>query len=248
MNSLVKKLHKTTLKTLKSKLIKPKLEYYYCIKFLAGVKQNETISKYYQLPENDFEASGLIPTDFYLKIYKIIKQKIYEEIKENERETDEEIINQKVQIFFESIAQMNKELNKIERKSDFIDQSKGSICKTNGIKVQVFPKFERESNNEYIFTYKIEITNETEKSVQLKSRFWKIIQDSNPQSIRIVQGEGVVGEQPVIKPGQTFDYSSFCNLTHFKGSMEGYFDFVDLETENDFQVDISEFKFELKKE
>ena len=106
----------------------------------------------------------------------------------------------------------------------------------------------KELNKEYIFTYKIEITNESKKTVQLKSRFWKIHQFSKPASIRVVEGEGVVGEQPIIKPGKSFQYSSYCNLTHFKGSMEGWFNFIDIENENEFKVDVNEFTFDLLKE
>ncbi|MDF2529499.1 MAG: apaG [Gammaproteobacteria bacterium] len=110
------------------------------------------------------------------------------------------------------------------------------------IEVQVECKFlpEQSSASEqtYTWTYEISITNRSEKMVQLLNRYW-IITDLNGH-VEEVKGPGVVGLQPLIKPGETFSYSSFCGLHTQSGTMRGIYEMQDLDR-NKFQVAIPEF-------
>lgn len=94
---------------------------------------------------------------------------------------------------------------------------------TNGIRVQVTTKFlpERSSakDNEYWFAYFIRISNVGAETAQLVSRHWVITNtDGEEEEVR---GEGVVGEKPVLAPGATYDYNSFCRLKTSVGTMHG---------------------------
>ncbi len=71
----------------------------------------------------------------------------------------------------------------------------------------------------FVFGYLIEINNNSEGEVQLLRRHW-YIRDSNGR-VQEVEGDGVIGEQPVILPGRNHKYSSYCVLETFEGSMEG---------------------------
>jgi ApaG protein len=99
---------------------------------------------------------------------------------------------------------------------------------TNGVKVSVSSRFlEERSNpqtNKFIFAYTVTITNEEAVPVQLVSRKW-IIKDADGD-IETVEGPGVVGEKPVLQPGQSFEYTSFCPLGTPFGTMEGYYNMV----------------------
>ena len=76
----------------------------------------------------------------------------------------------------------------------------------------------------FVWAYQIIINNLGEESVQLKNRFWKII-DSN--GIRQeVKGKGVVGEQPILNPGEKFEYTSGTPLSTPSGFMEGHYEMV----------------------
>lgn len=74
-------------------------------------------------------------------------------------------------------------------------------------------------NRRFVFGYLIEINNRSGEEVQLLRRHW-IISDSNGR-VQEVEGDGVIGEQPVIPPGGLHKYSSYCVLESFEGSMEG---------------------------
>ncbi|MFM9944364.1 MAG: Co2+/Mg2+ efflux protein ApaG [Bacteroidia bacterium] len=75
----------------------------------------------------------------------------------------------------------------------------------------------------FVYSYRITIKNESEFSVQLLSRFWEIFDVIMEK--RIVEGEGVVGEQPILMPGQSYQYVSYCQLKTDAGSMKGYYTF-----------------------
>jgi ApaG protein len=99
---------------------------------------------------------------------------------------------------------------------------------TRGIRVQVesFYDEDRSSPQEsyYFFAYQVRISNEGTERAQLVSREW-IITDANGESQR-VQGPGVVGEQPVLAPGDVFEYTSFCPLSTAVGTMHGSYHMV----------------------
>jgi len=99
---------------------------------------------------------------------------------------------------------------------------------TRGVRVQVRSTYvpERSSpvDSQYFFAYRVRISNEGGETVQLVSREW-IITDANGR-VEKVQGPGVVGEQPVLGPGQAFEYTSFCPLHTPIGSMHGSYQMV----------------------
>ncbi|MFN0012472.1 MAG: Co2+/Mg2+ efflux protein ApaG [Phycisphaerales bacterium] len=119
---------------------------------------------------------------------------------------------------------------------------KGSQGFSSGFRVQVSPAFlPNHSNTEsgqFVFGYRIALTNESGRTAQLMSRCWRIV-DAHGQEHR-VEGDGVVGKQPTLEPGQTFSYSSFCPLQTEWGTMEGHFVMRTSEGE-EFEVGVARF-------
>ncbi len=99
---------------------------------------------------------------------------------------------------------------------------------TDGIRVSVQSYFlDAQSNPEsgqYVWAYRIQIDNETGKSVRLLSRHW-IITDGDGSTKEVI-GDGVIGEQPLIQPGGRFIYTSGSPLTHPSGFMRGTYDMI----------------------
>jgi ApaG protein len=99
---------------------------------------------------------------------------------------------------------------------------------TNGIRVQVKSMYLAESSwpqrNEYSFAYHITITNLGTETAQLVSRHW-IITDAEGD-VKEVRGPGVVGETPVLAPGASFSYTSYCPLKTNVGTMHGSYQLV----------------------
>jgi ApaG protein len=116
---------------------------------------------------------------------------------------------------------------------------------TRGISVTVTPRFMPEEsspeNGRYFFAYTVEIINTGLERVQLRSRYWKII-DGNG-NVQEVRGAGVVGKQPVLGPGESFHYTSGCPLTTPDGTMEGCYVMVTAGGET-FQADIPAFSLD----
>jgi ApaG protein len=94
---------------------------------------------------------------------------------------------------------------------------------TRDIRIRVFPEYSEEQSTPeesyYFWTYTVEIANEGLKTVQLKSRLWRIT-DGRGRTEE-VRGPGVVGQTPVIEPGQSFTYTSGCPLPTPSGIMVG---------------------------
>jgi ApaG protein len=99
---------------------------------------------------------------------------------------------------------------------------------TDGLRVEVEAEYSEEhsqpSNNQWFFLYTIRISNEGEETCQLISRHW-VIRDATGK-VEEVRGPGVVGEQPVLEPGDAFEYTSGCPLATPFGSMEGTYQMV----------------------
>ncbi len=93
-------------------------------------------------------------------------------------------------------------------------------------------------NNYYVFSYVISIENISDEPFQLMSRHW-IIQDAN-RKIEEVYGDGVIGKQPLIFPGETYSYSSGAVLETEIGTMEGRYFMLAKETD-EFEVSIPKF-------
>ena len=94
---------------------------------------------------------------------------------------------------------------------------------TRGIRVRVrsiyVPERSAPEQGEYFFAYTVLIANEGEETAQLVSRRWVITNGDG--RVDVVEGPGVVGEQPLLPPGASFEYTSFCPLTTSFGSMHG---------------------------
>src|SRR5438552_6214836 len=99
---------------------------------------------------------------------------------------------------------------------------------TNDIRVEVLSRYSVENSrllqNAWVFEYTVRITNQGAETVQLLSRHW-IITDALDH-VKEVKGPGVVGEQPVLAPGQSFKYSSWCPLETPTGMMRGTYQMV----------------------
>ena len=96
------------------------------------------------------------------------------------------------------------------------------------------------ANNEFMFAYRITIENHNSFTVRLLRRQWYIF-DSNGEH-RDVEGEGVVGVQPILKPGEQFQYVSGCNLKTEMGKMQGYYSVENQDNKNQFTVKIPSFE------
>ncbi len=94
------------------------------------------------------------------------------------------------------------------------------------------------AENKWFFLYTIRITNESAETVQLLSRHW-IITDAMGE-VREIKGPGVIGKQPVLEPGESFEYTSGCDLTTPFGTMRGTYQMVTSERE-DFEIEIPAF-------
>ncbi|GLX84019.1 protein ApaG [Thalassotalea loyana] len=92
------------------------------------------------------------------------------------------------------------------------------------VETQYLPEQSMVDEERYMFSYTITITNQSELSAQLISRSW-LITDSNGE-VNTVEGDGVVGQQPILQPSQSYRYTSGCILKSPLGTMEGFYIFV----------------------
>ena len=115
---------------------------------------------------------------------------------------------------------------------------------TRGVKISVDTTFEgtyfKNYKIHFAFSYEITIENYSKDSVQLKSRHWEIFDSLN--DVEIVDGEGVVGKKPVLKPGETYTYSSGCLLSSPHGAMSGFFNMINFTTTKNFKVIVPTFR------
>ena len=106
------------------------------------------------------------------------------------------------------------------------------------VKAQYDPGRSNPSQNQWFFLYTVRITNEGAETVQLVSRHW-VITDAMGK-VQEVRGPGVVGHQPVLPPGESFEYTSGCPLTLPFGSMHGTYQMVTDRNEQ-FDIEIAPF-------
>lgn len=115
---------------------------------------------------------------------------------------------------------------------------------TNGVKITVETYYNRDYSvpieNKIFFAYRITIQNLNDFQVQLLRRYW-MIEDSDGLR-REVEGEGVVGQQPILENGESHVYISGCPLRTGIGKMWGYFTFIKSKDSKYFKVDVPEFK------
>ena len=128
------------------------------------------------------------------------------------------------------------------RYNDSVNRMSSSEATTKNIRVQVEAKYDpgrsRPDQNQWFFLYTVRITNEGPDTVQLISRHW-VITDAMGQ-VQEVRGPGVVGNQPVLSPGQRFEYTSGCPLTMPFGSMHGTYQMINNRNE-EFDIEIAPF-------
>lgn len=93
-------------------------------------------------------------------------------------------------------------------------------------------------NMKFVWSYEVSIENQTNDIIQLLYRHWRIT-DTNGR-VEEIRGAGVIGLQPLIKPGRRFVYTSFCQLSTPQGTMEGFYDMQNID-EQHFEVTIPKF-------
>lgn len=117
---------------------------------------------------------------------------------------------------------------------------------TRGVAVTVTPRYSPErsspSNSYFFWTYTISITNGGSETVQLKTRHWLITDASGKE--QEVKGPGVVGEQPILRPGESFDYTSGVPLQTPSGFMRGSYGMV-TESGEPFDIEIPAFSLDM---
>jgi ApaG protein len=114
---------------------------------------------------------------------------------------------------------------------------------TRNVRVRVRARFDPERSNivahQWFFQYTVDISNEGTEPIQLISRHWIITNAVG--EVQEVKGLGVVGQQPVIGPGQRFEYTSGCGFTTPSGSMRGTYQMIS-RSQGEFDVDIAPFE------
>jgi len=112
------------------------------------------------------------------------------------------------------------------------------------VRVDVAPDFRTDESDpdeqRFVFSYTVTVHNTSQHSVQLLARYWKITQGSG--KVQEVRGKGVVGQQPMIGPGQTFCYTSRAILDGPVGVMEGAYTCVDTASQRPFEVAVAPFR------
>lgn len=115
---------------------------------------------------------------------------------------------------------------------------------TQGIRISVKTGYEgtfvKNRKTQYAFSYSVEIENQSKDAVQLTSRFWEI-KDSLNHPV-IVEGEGVIGQKPILMPGEKHSYTSGCLLNSPIGAMSGHYNMMNFTTAAEFRVPIPLFK------
>lgn len=130
--------------------------------------------------------------------------------------------------------------------SEEIKCSSYAVTRGIAVKVKSFyaPQMSSPLHRQYVFGYRVEIVNEGNEVVQLKSRHW-VIQNATGQTEE-VRGPGVIGEEPVLKPGESFTYTSVCPLSTTRGWMEGEYQMISHSNDREvFEVYIGRFGLDM---
>lgn len=116
---------------------------------------------------------------------------------------------------------------------------------TNAITVTAIPRFLPEhsepADDHYVWAYTIQLENKSDETVQLLNRHWRITDDAG--QTQEVHGKGVIGEQPVLKPGESFRYTSGTALATPSGLMHGSYEMTD-SVGGKFEVEIPAFSLD----
>jgi ApaG protein len=115
---------------------------------------------------------------------------------------------------------------------------------TDGVQVSVEVTYQAEFSSphqhHFVFTYKVTIENKSNQTVQLLSRKWEIFDAA--EASKIIEGNGVVGQQPILEPGDSHSYVSGCNLKSGLGKMKGSYFMERLIDGKSFKVVVPEFQ------
>ncbi|RYE14497.1 MAG: Co2+/Mg2+ efflux protein ApaG [Rickettsiales bacterium] len=118
---------------------------------------------------------------------------------------------------------------------------------SNSLKVTVIPSFMDElsssADHTYIWSYNIVLENLSDITVQLISRYWQIIDEIG--QVQEVRGEGVVGQQPLLNPGEAFEYTSHTQLTTESGIMLGKYIMIKKSNGEEFTINIPAFSLDI---
>jgi ApaG protein len=146
----------------------------------------------------------------------------------------EQVFSIKIDNFFKNLAGLNKTIIF----TVMVQQI------TKGIKISVKTEYNgsnyRNNTLYYAFAYFITIENKSSQTVKLTDRFWKIFDSLN--YIEVVNGEGVVGQTPILKPNDNYKYSSGCFLKSNSGAMKGFYTMINLDTYEQFKVIVPTFQ------
>lgn len=112
---------------------------------------------------------------------------------------------------------------------------------TVSVEPEFLPSHSRPEENHYVWAYRVTIENHGERTVQLLRRYWRIVDGHG--RVQEVRGAGVVGEQPMLHPGQVFEYTSGAPLAVPGGIMSGHYEMVD-DTGNAFDIAIPAFSLD----
>lgn len=117
---------------------------------------------------------------------------------------------------------------------------------TAGVRITVHPRFEENLSSavdeSYVFSYHITMENQNDFPVKLLRRHWFIFDSQGIK--REVEGAGVVGETPIIMPGEYFSYSSACDLQSPRGSMHGFYTMQRFGSEQMMEINVPQFNLE----
>ena len=114
---------------------------------------------------------------------------------------------------------------------------------TQGIEISIQPDYQEEHSNpqheKYVFAYHVTIRNTGQNTVQLLRRHWFIYDSGN--TLREVEGEGVIGQTPIIRPGEQFEYNSWTEMRTTIGKMYGFYTMERITDGATIEAEIPEF-------
>ncbi len=121
------------------------------------------------------------------------------------------------------------------------------VAATNNIEITVWPEFIDSRTtiigSLFVWAYHVRIDNKSNDTVKLVSRYWRIIDEKG--GVQEVDGEGVIGEQPIIKPNDTYQYSSGVHLRHASGIMSGKYKMQMIDHDRFLEVRIPTFSLDV---